>query len=130
MNTIKGVQLNCMLWSLPILFVALLIGQAEAQVSCFAYGANTVVCDGDDLHSRTYQDLGSSLDRPSGQGVIIDERGNVTPYTVSPGTGLNNFLLDTPTARERSSSIDQQLGDRTGPSFYGDLPYYGNDLLR
>ena len=113
--------------SLLILLISLvMVSLAEGQITCFTYGT-VVSCDGPNLSNRTITDLGSDLRRPSGQGVITDERGNVMPYAIIPSptprsSGIEPLRplnrLDTLESPSRSRSL---LDEPAGKSLlYGD----------
>lgn len=81
-----------------ILAVALPVTSAIAQVSCFEYG-DSLSCDGPNLSNRTITDFGND------RGIITDERGNVTPYTL-------NRSLSSREERERREREDRNIYQR------------------
>ena len=67
----------------PLILVSALLAlfltasHAEPQVTCFQYG-NMTSCDGPRGRNTLQTDFGN------GQGVIMDERGDIIPYAVLP----------------------------------------------
>jgi|GEM_PF-2938734 len=65
--------------SLVLVGVVLMCGSTSAQITCFSYPGGMVSCDGPRALQNTTQ-----IPLSPNQGVIMDDRGNLEPYTLIP----------------------------------------------
>lgn len=99
---------------LLVAVVLLVASPAYSQIICTRYG-NMTSCDGDNLSNRTITEYNRN------SGVIIDEKGNVTPYSVLPSRRAEEdrrdedrrrALIYGDDRRERDSSRSRRSSDR------------------